>query len=93
MQKLIQPKTVLLQITVTSASPPTVFSYYDGKPANEPVKVNVGDSVGWVVQAAIFGARKTPPYELIFSDESFFGVPSLSVPAGGTSPFLQVLPL
>jgi hypothetical protein len=71
-------------------------------PETRPMAVNPGDRVAWYLQVLNAG-NPTPytlPYQLSFTlpdgitpDSSFFGVPSLSVPAGGTSPFLDVLAL
>jgi hypothetical protein len=71
-------------------------------PENRPMSVNPGDRVAWYLQ--VFNAGNpntyTLPYQVTFTlpdgttpDSSFFGVSSLSVPAGGTSPFLDVIAL
>jgi hypothetical protein len=87
---LSQPKSVLLEILVGTATP-QVISYYDGTPAPNPVRVNVGDHVAWLVTVAFANGRKALPYTVNFDDPTFFGVASVQVPAGGTSQFLQVL--
>src|SRR5258707_1386644 len=86
-----QPKSFLIQIVVTGAAP-IVTSYYEGIPISGTLNVNVGDHVAWSVQIGLTNTRKSPPYEVTFTDEAFFGVQSLKVPAGGVSPFLQVRP-
>ncbi len=84
-----QPKHVLLQIIVGSDLKTTVRSYYEGRDATNPVHVNVGDRVAFLVQLYT-GGRKPVPYEINFSDGQFFGVPSLVVANGGVSDFLIV---
>jgi hypothetical protein len=89
------PKTqsFLLQILVGVNPPNNILSYLDSSVRPDPLSVNVGDEVGFLVQVVLPNGRQTPPYTLTFSDPSFFGVSSLNVPAGGTSPFLRVLSL
>ena len=87
------PQTFLLQI-LAGINPPNNISLYLGAPAPaDPLSVNVGDEVGFFVQALLPNGRVQPPYSLSFDNASFFGVKSLDVPAGGTSPFLRVLSL
>jgi len=88
-----QPKNVLLEIIVSGAATPQVFSYYDRVLVTGPLQVNVGDRVAWFVTVAFADGRRSLPYTVNFTDTSFFGVSSLPVAAGGTSPFLQVLAL
>jgi len=96
------PQIFLIQIIVT-VNPDGSFTtklqnYLDGSVQLDPLKVNPGDQVGWLVQVNL-GGRKQMPYSLGFKDsqqspnDSFFGVSSLDVPAGGTSPYLRVLSL
>jgi len=92
-----QPKAFLIQVRVAvnpdgSLSKPTITSYYDGAPT-DPLKVNVGDHVGWLVQVVLPSTVRNPlPYRLDFSgNPDFFGTSSLNVPSGGPSPFLPVL--
>jgi hypothetical protein len=93
-----QPQTFLLQILVTVNSDGSlttqIRSLYDSKVKTDPLSVNVGDRIGWLVQVVIANDRKLLPYTVDFSkNTSFFGVSSLNVPAGGASPFLVVLAL
>lgn len=91
-----QPKAFLIQVRVTvnpdgSLSKPTITSYYDGAPT-DPLKVNVGDHIAWLVQVVLPSTVRNPlPYKLDFSgNPGFFGTSSLNVPSGGPSPFLPV---
>jgi hypothetical protein len=93
-----QPQTFLIQILVTlNPDNPTttvIRSFYDPKIKADPLKVNVGDHIGWLVQVVVGHERKALPYTIDFSkNPSFFGVPSVSVKDGGLSPFLHVLAL
>ncbi|MEI9977080.1 MAG: hypothetical protein WDO73_36530 [Ignavibacteriota bacterium] len=92
-----KPHSVLLQILVGINPGGTlshkILSYLDGNIKPDPLVVNVGDEVGFVVQVLQPVGRQMLPYRLDFSDTSFFGVSTLNVPAGGTSPFLRVLSL
>src|ERR1035438_480386 len=96
---MAQPRKFLLQIVVTvntnGTFTETIFSYFDGTKLDptEPLPVNIGDQVAWLVQVLMPNGRKSLPYILGFSIPSFFGVSSLAVPAGGASPFLPVLAL
>ena len=93
-----QPLTFLIQILVT-VNPDGTFStqirsLYDAKIKADPLAVNVGDHVGWLVQVVIANNRKLLPFSIDFAkNPSFFGVPSVQVPAGGPSAFLRVLAL
>ncbi len=88
-----QPKCFLIEILVGINPPNNNISYFDRKIVADPLSVNVGDEVGFLVQIVLPNGRRTPPYTLAFSDASFFGMSTLDVPAGGTSPFLRVLSL
>ncbi|MGD1092361.1 MAG: hypothetical protein ABSB35_10260 [Bryobacteraceae bacterium] len=90
-----QPQAHLIQVVVTiephGSLPYEINSYYDNKTA-DPLGVNVGDQVGWLVQVSVDGNLQLMPYSLDFSQNtSFFGMPSLGAPAGGASSFLTVL--
>jgi len=87
------PKQILLEVIVSGAATPQVFSYYDRVPITGPLPVNVGDQVAWFVTVAFADGRRSLPYTVSFDDPAFFGQSSLPVTAGGTSPFLQVLSL
>jgi hypothetical protein len=93
-----QPKAHLLQILINlSPASHSITEIYDGIVLTQagrdlPLSVNVGDRVAWLVQVNVNGARKPLPYTVTFNTSSFFGVPSLSVPKGGASDFLHVLP-
>src|ERR1017187_5887339 len=92
-----QPQSFLLQILVAvnpdGSFTANVRSYFDGKAVTGPLCVNAADQVAWLVQVAMPSGRKLLPYKLGFSSGSFFGMPALDVPTGGTSPFLRVLEL
>jgi hypothetical protein len=94
-----QPQNFLIQILITvnadGSFNTTIRSYYEGKTLDKknPLPVNAGDQLGWVVQVAMPSGRKSLPYQLVFDTEFFFGTPELDVPAGGMSPFLRVLDL
>src|SRR5579863_10544918 len=91
------PHTFLLQILVSVKAggifSHSILSYLDDTIKADPLTVNVGDEVGFLVQVVGPNVWQTPSYTLEFSDSSFFGVSTLSVPAGGTSSFLRVLSL
>ena len=70
-----------------------ILSYLDGSITADPLAVNVGDEVGFLVQVVQPTGYLQYPYKIEFSDESFFGTTTLNVPNGGTSPFLHVLSL
>jgi hypothetical protein len=64
---------------------------------NEVMKVSPGDRLAWIVQVFVGNTPRLVPYEIRFMDasrtkpnETFLGVSSISVPTGGTSPFLNV---
>jgi hypothetical protein len=90
-----KPKSFLLQVFVTlnadGSSSKKILSFFDGTPAANPLPVNLGDQVAWQVLVVVPNGRKALPYSLNFTDSQFFGVPSLNVPHGGTSPYLTVL--
>src|SRR5206468_11152609 len=93
-----QPKTFVIQILVTGENSDgsfntTLRSYFDGSVLTTPLLANLGDHIGWLVQLQIPGARKSLPYTLQFSNDTFFGVSSLDVQKGGLSPYLTVRPL
>jgi hypothetical protein len=67
--------------------------YFDGVPAPDVLRVQIGDRIGWYVQVGLNNNRQPLPYTLNFANGSFFGVSSLSVPRGGASPYLPVLAL
>jgi hypothetical protein len=94
---MAQPNCFLLQILLTVHPGGTltykVLSYLDSKVKADPLSANVGDEVGFLVQLIGPNVWQTPPYTIQFSDPSFFGVSSVSVPAGGTSAFHRVLSL
>jgi len=86
-----QPVSFLLQVLITGGTPVVKSFYNDGKRAPDPLPVNAGDRVAWFVQAVLASLKRTtPPYEVTFNDSSFFGVPSVTVPAGGISQFVTV---
>jgi hypothetical protein len=93
---MTQPQIFLLQILVNANQDGSVTyqirSFYQGKvlPDGTPLQVNVGDRVGWLIQAVIAGNYKQVPYSVTFQDSSFFGTASLNVPQGGPSQFLAV---
>jgi len=93
------PRNFLVQILVAvnpgGSFTTNIFSYFDNKslPANQPLEVQGGDEVGFLVQIAMPSGRQLLPYTIGFSDSSFFGVTSLNVPAGGMSAYLRVLSL
>jgi len=92
-----QPHCFLLQILVGinpgGSFTHKVLSYLDGTITADPLSVNVGDEVGFLVQVVQPTGRLQYPYKIEFNDESFFGTTTLHVPNGGTSPFLRVLAL
>jgi hypothetical protein len=59
------------------------------------VPVHPGDQVAWYVQVynSSNGASQVLPYQLTFANPLVFGTGSVSVPAGGYSPYLQVINL
>jgi hypothetical protein len=93
-----QPKTFVIQILVTGENSDGSFntilrSYFDGSVLAGPLHANIGDQIAWLVQLQLPGARRSLPYTIKFSDDTFFGVSSLDVQNGGLSPFLPVRPL
>ena len=75
-------------------------TYPDSQPVSGTMNVTPGDSLSWHVQVGIGGVPVPLPYTIAFfepngktPDTEFFGVSSVSVPAGGTSPSLHVRPL
>jgi hypothetical protein len=93
-----QPKSFVIQVLVTGENSDGTFntilrSYFDGVVLTKPLLANLGDQIAWLVQLQLPGARRSLPYTLQFSKDTFFGVSSLDVPKGGLSPYLPVRPL
>jgi len=93
-----QPKSFVIQILVTGENSDgsfntTLRSYFDGSVLTTALLANLGDQIAWLVQLQIPGARRSLPYTLQFSNDTFFGVSSLDVHKGGLSPYLTVRPL
>jgi hypothetical protein len=85
---------ILISVDVNAIGVPTYTPYFlfSGDPAPDPVLVKPGDRVGWYVRIVSKTLPQTLPYELTFADTTMFGTASLSVPQGGGSPYLLVLP-
>jgi hypothetical protein len=87
-----QPKTFLLQLLVGVNPPNNILSYLDPTLTQvDPLHVNVGDEVGFLVQFVLPNGRQQPACSISFADSTFFGQPSVDVPANHTSQFLRVL--
>ena len=86
-----QPKTFLLQILVGVNPPHNILSYLDPTLKKvDPLSVNVGDEVGFLVQFVLPNGRQQPACTITFNNSDFFGVTSVDVPAGTASEFLRV---
>ena len=87
-----QPKTFLLQLLVGVNPPNNILPYLDPTLTQvDPLHVNVGDEVGFLVQFVLPNGRQQPACSISFADSTFFGQPSVDVPANHTSQFLRVL--
>jgi hypothetical protein len=92
--KSVQQHVIGVTVTFTYGIPQYGYTTLLGKTADSPEEfpVGTGDQVAWYVTQVDAGPVVShPPYELTFSNPSVFGTSSLSVPAGGFSPFLQAL--
>lgn len=87
-----QTKKFLLQLLVGVNPPNNILSYLDPALKQvDPLQVNVGDEVGFLVQVVLPNGRQQPACQISFSDPAFFGVAEVQVQAGHTSQFLTVL--
>ena len=90
----------LIMVNVSSTGGSITYklaTYPDNKKVPDPMRVAPGDRLAWHVQVGIGGAPFPLPYTISFfepdgktPDAQFFGVSSVSVPTGGTSPSLHV---
>ncbi|MBV9396980.1 MAG: hypothetical protein JO062_03315 [Bryobacterales bacterium] len=84
---------VFVNVTLHDYGPTYTYLLYNSSAPPDPLRVNVGDQVAWYVRVIDGPAQRVQPYQITFGNASLFGTASLSVPAGGFSPFLHVVSL
>lgn len=86
----MQSYLIYVTVTFTFGVPKYAYSFYPGSDDASSATVNPGDQVAWYVVVFANNVLSYPAYELTFAEPSFFGRGSLSVPAGGHSPYIPV---
>jgi hypothetical protein len=94
------PKPILQHLIRVSITFPIhgipSYAYATGFPPQlsppDHLKVSPGNMVGWFVEVSDQNQRLSyPPYEITFSNPATFGMTSLSVPGGRSSPFIHAI--